>query len=145
MITIEQACASEYWDENSAMAEENWLEINNYPENHLNVNLELLQQIEAIGLTDFLVCKDEGEVVGYMLNIRSPRLHQKDSIYSINDVIYVSPSHRNKPVFVRLVKEMEKIAKENGATMVMISVRNNNTALERFGYKYEETVYAKVI
>lgn len=111
-----------------------WHEIGNDFE--LVPNVRLYAEAHRSGAMICLVAEDEGKIVGYTTGILSPHLYNPEIRVCACDAVYVRPEKRGF-WSGKLVLEMERVAKERGATHVLW-MTNASTKLhaifERHGY-----------
>jgi len=96
------------------------------------------QQIAYL-LTDYnstgLIAELNGEIVGFVI----AKIHKdKKSATGHILTIDVSPKHRRKGIGLRLLKEIERIFKDNGVRVCFLEAREDNIAglslYQKFGY-----------
>lgn len=69
-------------------------------------------------------------LVGYSVNLITNHLHYADLCYCANDALFVAPEHRNTSIGVRLIRETEAVAREEGCK-IMTWHAKPATTLER--------------
>lgn len=106
---------------------------------------ELLNAPEGI----LLVAEKDGEIIGMTGGITYPMYFNQDSISGQEMFWYVEPEYRNGTIGIKMLREMEKQAKERGCdTFTMISEDYlNPEALDKMylksGYRRYEHTYVR--
>lgn len=111
-------------------------------------NLAAYRALEQCGALLALVAYRGNEIVGYSINFIGPHMHYSNLRYAHNDALYVKAGHRGGRLGLRLMRETERLAKEQGAAMMMWHAKPG-TALEkllpRMGYAVQDIVFSKEI
>jgi GNAT superfamily N-acetyltransferase len=99
-------------------------------------------------LKNIVVYKDN-KVVGYSVILIAPYLHYADSILAQVDVVYVDPDYRHSTIGARLLIASEKLAKDNGAGVIIHHAKPYVPMiikpLEKLNYHLYEMIYGKYI
>jgi GNAT superfamily N-acetyltransferase len=88
-------------------------------------NLDLYGKLNEHGSMITLGVFDDDFVVGYANLLLSPNLHYSKTTAS-TESFFVKSNYRNTGAGKKLLKEMELIAKENGAVAFMVSAPTNS-------------------
>lgn len=130
------------------LAEENRAEVENHVAKVMSLNLAGYAQLQAQGMLIALVALDDDlHMVGYACALIAPNLHY-GYLMAVNDAVFVSKLCRSKGYGLRLIREVQRIAKERGAQMMVWQAKMGsslNKVLKHLGYKMEEVVYLKEI
>lgn len=95
-----------------------------------------------------ITCRDSGKLVGITAFFLLPYLYSKHHRIAIEDLYYVSESHRKGSIGIRLLKEAEKVLKFNGASIINVVCKahqDRTTLYERLGYRYTEKHFSKQV
>ena len=109
MIKYSEEKCADVFDEITPLLERHWEEIAlNKEKVKLNPDWDLYSKMNEMGLVRTFIARDNGKLIGYFVVTVHPHMHYKDTIYALNDVIYVDPEYRGSTVAVRLIKHVEK-------------------------------------
>ena len=112
----------------------------------LNPDYEVYRQAAEKGTCRAVACKDNGEVVGYIVYFIGINLHYKDCLLATEDIYYLKPEYRRGMTGVRMFKFAEEYLKTLGVNMVRYSTKTHmdNTRLFDFlGCSFIEKVFIK--
>ena len=85
----------------------------------LNPRVDVYDQLEGTGaLLALAAYDDDGEIVGYSVNIVSPNLHYADVLQCQNDLLFTAEHARSK-VGLALVRATEAEAKARGCRLML--------------------------
>lgn len=96
-----------------------------------------------------LVAEIEGVLVGLIGAVSVPWMGDKTQFQVVETYYYIDKNHRGKPTSLKLIKEMEKRAKDSGAkNIVLMSMKNDrqektNNFYSRLGFNELETSFYK--
>jgi hypothetical protein len=105
------------------------------------------QTIEANGKLRTLYALEGDTVVGYSCNILDYHLHYSGLKVCSNDVLFVTPAARGS-VGIRLIQETERIAKRDGAELMLWHAKEGSVLdmlLSRKGYPVQDIIRSKVL
>lgn len=147
MITITEEYLDECFEDGLPMLKAHMHEIGFGPYKvKFEPDLDLMRKLEEQGAFIISVMRKDGQVIGYTTLILSPDLHHKHLKVATCRLIYLDPEHRNKSLGKKLIKNMEKVAKEHGCEglNIGVSVRKDfSKGLKWLGYSEIETWYGK--
>lgn len=106
------------------------------------------EALEAAGVLRIFTARDGGRLVGYFAVFVRPHLHYRDTIFAVNDVIYLAPEHRRGWAGPRLIQFAERCLRDDGVTVLAINTKRHrpfDLLLKRMGFGVAETVYQKVL
>lgn len=127
------------------LAEENRAEVEGALAEQVVANLSVYAQLQEKGLLIALGAFDEGKMVGYACALIAPNLHY-GYLMAVNDTVFVSECYRGKGYGLRLMREMERRVKAQGARFMVWQAKIDsslNKVLPRLGYRAEEVNYIK--
>lgn len=107
------------------------------------LRLEDNQALLSLGVFD-----EEGEIIGYSVNIIASNLHYSDVVMCQNDVLWLHPDHRFGPLGLRLIRETERRAKERGCHMILWHAKMDTqfmALLSKLGYRVQDVIYSRVL
>jgi hypothetical protein len=112
----------------------------------VNGDYDKYEHLEQSGSLISLLAFYEDELVGYSINLLSNHLHYKDVLVCYNDLLFVHPSKRNTPLGLKLIRETEQAAKEEGAEIMLWHAKVDSSLdkiLPRLGNSLHEHIYLK--
>ena len=120
------------------------------PEHQLPFEPNYKQYLDAYDSGSFVcvTCRDDGKLVGIAAFFMLPYLYSWRHRIAIEDLYYISESHRKGTIGIRLLKEAEKVLKFNGVSIINVvcKAHQDRTALyERLGYRYTEKHFSKMV
>lgn len=146
--TVAIESIDQFWPDARPLLQAHWMEIAQYQDIPLVVDVERYRQAERDGTLLILsVRDDQRRLVGYCLFFVMPHPHYKTSVHAFEDVIYIDPSVRGFMLARQLLKESHRILRERGVQVVTHHVKLAHPALGRLlsrdGYTAAETLYTK--
>lgn len=114
----------------------------------LSPDYDRYMELDRLGLLHFVTARDVSKLVGYFVSLVAPSLHYKDHLMSMNDLLYVLPSHRKGMVGTNMIKYAVDSLKDKGVSRVLINVKMANdfgVLLERLGFVPMERIYEKML
>lgn len=150
MIRYTEEKFSSIIDEIPTLVGSHWSEVSMHKESvNLDLDIDAYMSLEDSGVLKVITARDDnGTLVGYCSMLIMPHLHYKNDIFAFNDGIYISPRYRNGFVGIRLLKESERVMKDNGVSVMTVHVKPTkdfSPVLKRIGFSEFETVYSKYI
>jgi len=148
MLTIEPLGDVAGWAHKAqALLSANQAEVESDIPADLDPRLEVYTAVEATGSMLALGLFDDGEIVGYSINLVTASLHYGGLVECVNDVLYVAPEHRAGGG-LKLIRETETQAAVMGAKFMVWQAKpgtNLDRLLPRRGYAMLETKYGRLI
>jgi GNAT superfamily N-acetyltransferase len=114
----------------------------------LNPDWEQYQKMCDAGVLLSLAAYDNGELVGYSINVVTNHPHYKHLMVLRNDLLFVSKQYRNSSIGMRLMSETEEKAKSRGVKLVLWHAKQGTALdylLSRRGYMTQDIIYSKEI
>ncbi len=111
-------------------------------------NLEAYQALEQCGALLALVAYRGEEIAGYSINFIGPHMHYSRLRYAHNDALFVKHAHRGGKLGLRLMQETERLARQQGAAMMIWHAKPGTTLekiLPRMGYAVQDILFGKEI
>lgn len=108
------------------------------------VDWTTLQAFLGAGMLSALIARKEGKVVGYFMNLVSKDF-MTSKLVGKELAIYVDKAHRGGKLFIKMVKEVEKLLEERGCvTQYITFVEGHNDKLPlKLGFSPLEVTYKK--
>jgi GNAT superfamily N-acetyltransferase len=98
------------------------------------------------GFLYVLTCRNDTELIGYMVFSIFPSIRYPDCIMSREELCYIKPEFRNRGLGKKLFIETEKLLKEKGANQVVFTTKtykDHSYILEDLGYEFYEKHFIK--
>lgn len=114
----------------------------------LSPDYDRYMELDQAGVLHIVTARDESKLVGYFFSFVMPNLHYKEHLMSMNDLLYILPSHRKGRIGTKMLQYAEETLKEMGVTKMMINVKLANdfgVLLERLGYVAIERIYERML
>lgn len=127
------------------LVEVNRAEVEGHFASKVDANLAVYADLQDSGVMVFLGAFDGDALVGYAGAFFAPNLHY-GYLMAVNDAIFVLPEYRKKGYGIRLIREMERVAKDRGAKFMVWQAKMDsplNKVLPRLGCRAEEINYVK--
>lgn len=114
----------------------------------LKGNTEQYHKMEEGGNLFTLFAYHGDDLVGYSVNIVTRHLHYADLVYGMNDILFVTPEHRNSPIGLRLIRHTERLARDRGVKLFHWHAKQGTSLakiLPVLRYDVHEIVFSKVL
>jgi len=114
----------------------------------LDIDWELYEKLESLGLVKVFTARDGEVLVGYMCVVISPNLHSKGTQTACEDGLFVSKNYRKASVARGLVEFVEKCLREDGFKVFHITGTEEkpiDPLMNRMGYTKIESKFQKVL
>ena len=114
----------------------------------LDLDLDLYDKLEDMGLYIVILAKVDGKIVGYNSFFVQPHMHWKYRTIAMADGFYLHPDHRKGWSAIKMFRFTEAELVMRGATDIWAQAKDNTSALgmlEYLGYENKETTYGKRI
>lgn len=97
----------------------NWEEVEDHKAvSPLAIDWSAYQQLERQGVLRVGLMRQAGQLVGYNVFFVRPTLHHRDTVWAVNDLVYLEPEARRGMSGVLLVTEAERLLREEGVKVV---------------------------
>ena len=106
MITYKIKTVEECFDDVEKLFQDHYEELSVTKQYKLNPDYEVY--IQNSGRIKVILCKDDDDIVGYIVFFIAPHLHYKDCLMAIEDIYYLKPEYRKGTVGIKMFKYAEK-------------------------------------
>lgn len=142
--------ACEFLDEAQELLYKHWQELaNNKDSIKLSTDRIKYQQLQDAGILKNIVVYKDNKIIGYSVLLIQPHLHYSNNVYAYVDVIYVDKEYRVTSVGAKLLILTEKLAKEEGADVILHHAKPHVamivSPLKKLGYTVYEEIYGKKV
>lgn len=147
MISYQQEFLATVAKDIAPLLKEDWEEIEHQKSRRpLNPDWEAYANLETSGILKIFTARDDGSLIGYASCFMLPDIHSRGILSANFEILFVSASHRNGAVGLRLMKFAEKCVRQDGAEFCFVTTTEQNSAskmMQRLGYKAIETKFEK--
>ena len=129
------------------MMQRHWEEIKIY-DTPLNIDHDKYATLENAGMLWCLGVRDNGKLIAYAVFIVTTHLHYAQTLFAMNDAVFVEPSYRKSGVGVRLFKACEERLKKLGVCRITWHIKTTNNwvpMMERLGYRIDDIIVSKEV
>jgi len=149
MISFRPITVAEFRRESPAILAEHYDELTRDKDVvKLAPNWEGYESLERAGKLYTISAWDDGELVGYSVFLYGTSLHYRETMFAVNDVLFLRASHRVGSTGLRLIRECEKQLAVLGVKKIIWRVKYGTTMeklLPRMGYESEEHTFTKLL
>jgi GNAT superfamily N-acetyltransferase len=104
--------------------------------------------MEEMGMVHAVTVRDEGRLIGYLVSLVAPNLHYKESVWAMNDVIYLDEAYRHTGVAQELIHYTQVCLKAMNVDVMSIHMKVHrpfDALMEATGFSLVERIYAKYL
>lgn len=145
MITYQEEPFEELWPDMQQHFLNHWKEVGSFKDYMPDVDYDTFVALQNDGQLVCCSARDDGRVVGYMIDFVRYHLHYKTVKVAISDAYYIAEPYRAKCAR-KLLKFIESVEQEMGVhSRVTRSKKANNAGrfLELMGYNEAEVTWIK--
>ena len=122
MITYQVEKYSDCVEELKQLYPEHYEELSVTKSIPLEPNYEVYKNIEDIGILKVVTCRNDEDLIGYILFIVTPHLHYKSCITAVEDIYFVRKDYRKGRTGIKLFQFAEKYLKEQGVHRIIYEI-----------------------
>lgn len=148
MIVYEDVDGTEFIDEFEKILPEHYEELCVTKEYDLEPDWDTYKHLAKSGLLRTITCRNDGELIGYIVFFLQPHIHYKSCKTAYEDVYYVKKEYRKGRVGIKLFQYAEMALKRIGVNRMIIHTKvhlDNSRLLEYLGYKFTDKLFTKMI
>jgi len=148
MIIYEDVDGFEFIDEFEKLFPEHYEELCVTKEFSYEPDYEAYKRMAQAGMLRCITCRNDEQLIGYIIFIVTPHLHYKSCMTAIEDLYFVTKSFRKGRVGIMLFKYAEKVLKERGVKRIVMHTKvhlDNSKLFEYLGYKMTDKVFSKML
>jgi len=116
-----------------------------YPLDPVWENYETLWNSKGL---QFITCKDDGVLIGYIIFFIGPHLHYKTCLTAFEDIYFLKKEYRKGRVGLKMFQFAEKHLKNEGINRVVYNTKvksDNSSLFEYLGYTLVDKVFTKLL
>jgi len=105
-------------------------------------------RLHQFGMLRAITCRNDGELVGYIIFIVQPHLHYSTCTTAFEDLYYVKKEYRKGRTGIKLFQFSEKVLKDAGVNRVIMHTKvhmDNSRLFEYLGYKHTDKLFTKLL
>lgn len=150
MITYQAEQYSDVIPELAVLYPEHYEEVESPVAEHyvLDPNWNQYKALEQAGILKVITCRNDEELIGYMMFMISPHLHVKSCLTAYEDVYLLRKEYRKGRTGIKLFQFAEQYLKSLNVNKILCSTKvhqDNSRLLEYLGYSFVEKLFAKYI
>ena len=148
MIIYEDVDGFKFVDEFENLFPEHYEELCVTKDFNYEPDYEAYKRMAASGMLRCITCRNDEQLIGYIIFIVTPHLHYKSCVTAIEDLYFVTKAFRKGRVGIMLFKYAEKVLKERGVQRIVMHTKvhlDNSKLFEYLGYKMTDKVFSKML
>ena len=105
-------------------------------------------RLHQAGFLRAMTCRNDGELVGYIIFIVQPHLHYRSCITAFEDLYYVKKEFRKGRIGIRLFQFAEKVLRESGVKRIILHTKihmDHSKLFEYLEYKNTDKLFTKLL
>lgn len=145
MIQYQQEAFEDLWPDMTFHLQNHWKEVGSFKEHKIDVDYDLFVMMQNAGRLLCCSAREDGKLVGYVVDFIQYHVHYKNVKIANNDAYYIVPEYRAK-CGRGLIKFIEKLEKKMEVySRITRSKSSNNAArfYELMGYDQAEVAWLK--
>jgi GNAT superfamily N-acetyltransferase len=114
----------------------------------LDPDWEAYKTILDSGKLRFVTCKEDGNLIGYIIFFVMPHLHYKTCLTAFEDIYFLKKEYRKGRVGIRMFQFAEKLLKEQGVQRILYNTKvhsDNSSLFEYLGFTLIDKVFTKLL
>ena len=149
MIYFKQETLSEVREELEPLLPLHWEEVAMYQDKiELSPDWDAYYAMEQNGNLIVFTLRDEEKLIGYNLFFLRTNPHYSDSLWAVNDIVYIEPSHRHDVTTPNFFDWCESQLRSMGAEVItyhMKVLKSFQTLMDMLDMDHAEHLYMKYI
>jgi len=148
MIIYEDVNGLDFLDEFERVFPEHYEELCVTKDFPLNPDYDAYRRIGDAGLLRTITCRNDGELIGYIVFFIQPHVHYKDCKTAFEDVYFVKKEYRKGRIGIKLFQYAEYALKRIGVNRIIMHTKvhmDNSKLFEYLDYKWTDKVFSKML
>ena len=148
MIIYEDVDGFKFVDEFEKLFPEHYEELCVTKEFPYEPDYPAYKRMAEAGMLRCITCRNDEQLIGYIIFIIGPHLHYKSCITASEDLYFVKKEFRKGRVGIMLFKYAEKVLKERGVHRIIMHTKvhlDNSRLFEYLEYKMTDKVFTKML
>lgn len=149
MIKVQIEKFANFIDEFDLLCKEHWNEIaRNKDIVPLSPNYNQYLKLDEMNILCCSTAREDGHLIGYCINMLMPHMHYSQTIFAINDLLFLTKSKRGNFVGSELLKVAINDMKKRGVKVFHMHAKiahDIKPLMKRLEFTAIETIYEKVL
>ena len=148
MITYHDEDPTVFFKELAPILPEHYEELCVTKDFPLEPDLAAYERLRVAGVLKAVTCRNDGELVGYIIFIVQPHLHYMSCVTAFEDLYYVKKEYRKGRTGIKLFQFSEKVLKDAGVRRIIMHTKihmDNSRLFEYLGYKNTDKLFTKLL
>ena len=148
MITYHDEDPTVFFKELAPILPEHYEELCVTKDFPLEPDLAAYERLRVAGMLKAVTCRNDGELVGYIIFIVQPHLHYMSCITAFEDLYYVKKEYRKGRTGIKLFQFSEEVLKDAGVGRIIMHTKihmDNSRLFEYLGYKNTDKLFTKLL
>lgn len=148
MITFSTSKGKDCIEQLKKMFDAHYQELSVTKNAKLNPDYNIYMKMDEHNMLEVVLCKNDDEIIGYIVFFISPNLHYKDCLLATEDIYYLKPEYRKGTTGIKMFKFAEKYLKSINVNMIKYGTKthlDNSKLFEYLGYNFIEKIFTKEI
>jgi len=114
----------------------------------LNPQWDIYEKMDEAGKVKVILCKEENEIIGYIVFFISNHLHYADCLIAQEDIYFLKKEYRAGRVGLKMFKFAEEYLRSINVDMVKYSTKvhaDKSSLFEYLEYQNTEKVFTKML
>jgi len=146
-ITLQRQYAPDLWTEILPLLHEHKEEIAHYPDIELAPDVEAYNHAEGAGVLRCYTARVNGALMGYAVFFVKRNMHYRHSLQAVQDVLFVTKSHRHGRVGLQLIRYSEEQLRAEGVQVVYqhlkLAIPQTIALFHKLGYEDIDLIVGK--
>lgn len=113
-------------EELKPLLEEHYEEVAMYKDRvKLDPDYEKYLTLSELGILHCVTVRDKGVLIGYFITFIQPHLHYQETLYGVNDILFLEPSYRGSDVAVKLFMFAEERLRDEGVDVLVLHMKTS--------------------
>ena len=148
MIIYEDVDGFKFVDEFEKLFPEHYEELCVTKEFPYEPDYPAYKRMAEAGMLRCITCRNDEQLIGYIIFIVTPHLHYKSCMTAIEDLYFVTKEFRKGRVGLKLFQYAEQVLKDRGVKRIVMHTKvhlDNTRLFEYLGYKWTDKVFSKIL
>lgn len=125
-ITYQVEPLVDFLDELAPLLAAHYEEVAMYKEHvKLDPDYDKYLALDKAGVLHCVTVRDAGKIIGYFLSFIHPHIHYQESVYAVNDILYLDPEYRGTDVAVKMFMFAEEQLKAEGVDVMVLHMKTS--------------------
>lgn len=148
MITYTLESWEDYYADTGEIWEAHYAEIAGDKRMPMNPDVAMYRTLEAAGMLQILVVREDGRMIGYMIFSVHAHGHYADILCGFEDAYFIYISHRKGGIGIKMIRESIRHLKARGVKRIFIHTKKSHDMsrlLEHLGMTHSDEIFSQWI